>query len=121
MIKKLNRLTLDTYMEYGNRKVAGRISLFVDISSENVYMVPRDIEHIDFAREIQRKGLINNLEKLIPTPIDTTYDNKETLIPKINISGVLTGVSGLEIKAGIRHTKVDLESAHKITWDLIYD
>ena len=55
MIKKLNRLTLDTYLEYGNRKVAGRISLFIDVSSENVYMVPRDIEHIDFAREIQKK------------------------------------------------------------------
>lgn len=105
------RITLDTYLKYGNRKKDGRISFFVDTRNDSVYLVPRDIEHIEFVKYIAK---LHDYSRIIPTHVDTELHGDELFV-----IGILTGVSGLEIKLNVRHSHEDLEIAHDVTWNLI--
>ncbi len=110
-----DKLTLDTYIRYGNRKKPGRISFLVDVGTETIYPVPREIEHIDYAMEILGEApLPDNCKRLVPSHIDTQLCDS---IPRV--VGVITGVSGLEISLGIKHTRDDLRRAHDTIWNLI--
>lgn len=97
-MKSKDTLEWSTFNNYGDRKKQGRLSVLVDVKSGNVHPVPKDKEHIDFARSL---GI--TLEQLVPSHIDIEQES-------INI---ITGVCGMEIGFGIRHKRKDLETAHE--------
>ncbi|OYT32566.1 hypothetical protein DRJ22_00060 [Candidatus Woesearchaeota archaeon] len=103
-------LTYSLINQYGNRKKPGRLSILVNVEEKKIYAVPRKIEHIDYAKQFNIE-----LSKLIPVHIDTKL-NENGLE---EIIGLVTGVSGMEIGYGIRHSKKDLEEAHKLAKDFI--
>ena len=114
----MENLTYDFYLKFGNRKKQGRISIFVNLYNNEIYGVPLNIEHKDFAPKIINASLLD-IEKytmLIPSHIDTILVEN---IPVVN--GVITGVSGLEIESGARHYQKDLIKAHNMTWDFVRD
>ena len=109
MRKPIDKLTHDTYIQYGDRKKLGRISVLVDVCSSNVYPVPKNIEHIQYAPKLKRQHAIS-YEKLVPAHIDTNG---------MEITGLSIGYSGLEQKMKVRHTEEDLKKAREIMWDFI--
>jgi len=111
MTETCQKLDSGTYNKYGNRKRNGRISLLVDTETETIYLVPKEEEHIDFAKRIAEP---EHYPKLVPVHVDTEMQDAEP-----RIVGVITGVCGLEIKLEVRHDAKDLEKAHDIAWKLI--
>jgi len=110
--KLCEQISLDSYLQYGDRKKPGRISLLCDLEADEIYFVPKEIEHIDFAKILDDQNK-RNYEKLIPSHVDILYDGE------IKVIGVITGVCGLEEKLGIRHYKRDLVTAHRKIFDIL--
>ncbi len=114
-MRSYDRLTQALFSQYGNRKVPGRLSIFVDLTTREIYAVPIGQEHIDFAKELKsiedRLALINACARLIPSHI-SIMPSLETHMEEVD--GFLTGESGLEIGLGVRHARSDLEIAHQI-------
>jgi len=109
MPRTYESLTHSLLNSFGDRKKPGRLSIFVDVEEERIYAVPRETEHIDYAKKLNV-----DYDKLIPVHIDTeNYDGLERVV------GVVTGVSGLEISGRVRHLASDLEKAHELAWDFI--
>ena len=100
-------LTLDNYLKYGDRKVPGRISLFVNSPNAETYFVPIDTEHIVLAKYLVAKSYARILSDLVPVHIDTQLDAGEPCI-----TGIITGASGMEIGYGVRHSLDELQRAH---------
>lgn len=101
-----------TINEYGGRKQAGRVSVFVDLRSDTIIPVPRDVEHVDFVKRLAGE---DDYGRIIPSHIDTKLGSSG----QEEITGVITGVSGLEIALGVRHDKDDIVRAHSLVWDYI--
>lgn len=112
----METLTYDFYLKYGNRKKPGRMSIFTDLDNDRIYGVPLGIEHKDFACQIFNASLdeIIMYTRLIPSHIDTMLFNE---MPRV--TGLITGVSGLEIDANVRHYMKDLLEAHQRSWEFI--
>ena len=112
----METLTHDFYSNFGNRKKPGRVSIFIDLDQDKIYGVPLGIEHKDYAPTIIGASLedISKYVRLIPSHIDTVLVED---IPVVN--GVITGVSGLEIEAGVRHYHEDLIETHRRAWEFI--
>ncbi len=115
MAKGVKRLTMALFTEFGGRK--GRtLSAFVDVIDRAIYLVPRDMEHIDFAalllrttsQDIQKNPLL--AVHLLPI----TYELADLQEPVPSIVGMITAASGLEIGLGVRHRTADAETAHAI-------
>ena len=104
------KLTPGIYDKYGNRKRNGRISLFIDTNTETAYLVPKEEEHIDFAKRLVQQ----DYSRLVPVHIDT--EMRDT---KHRIVGMIIGVSGLEVRLGVRHDIEDLKKAHDVAWKLV--
>jgi len=109
MIKPLEKLTKDVYMQYGDRKKPGRISVLVDVVSEKIYAVPKYVEHIIYAPKLKKQCKIP-YEKLVPAHIDTNG---------AEVIGVSAGYSGLEQRMGIRHSEEDLKKAKELIWQFV--
>jgi len=107
-MKTIEKLEWGTFNGFGNRKKTGRLSILVDVNSKQIYPVPLKQEHIDFANRV--KG-ISGLEKLIPSHIDIEEWS--------GVIRVITGICGMEINFGIRHTSEDVERAHRIAVDYV--
>ncbi len=111
MVRPITRLTWDLVERFGGRKAEGLFSILINTNSGEIYIVPREIEHIDFAcrllnierDEFKREPQIAS--HLIPVHIKI---NGEGFVEKI-----VTGISGLELY-GVRHTKIAVETAHAI-------
>ena|SRR3989344_7883138 len=123
-MRNYNFLTWDIVNRFGNRKIHGRLSILVDTENKQIYAVPRNIEHVEFTRKLL--GLENYEEvclkasHLVPSHISvlpdlTTNDLEE------KVKGFLTGISGLEIAYGVRHTKESLIIAHELTKKFVSD
>ncbi|MDP3917494.1 MAG: hypothetical protein Q8Q42_04395 [Nanoarchaeota archaeon] len=113
----INLLTGDVFEKFGNRKRSGRLSLLVDMANENIYAVPIGVEHIDFVRELIGRDSFDTLKmrRYIPVHVDR-YPTPDW---SGDVNGLVTGVSGMEISYGARHTKEDLRGAHQIVRKLI--
>jgi hypothetical protein len=109
MIKPLEKLTKDAYMQYGDRKEPGRISVLVDVVSEKIYAVPKYVEHVVYAPKLKKQCNVS-YEKLVPAHIDTNG---------VEVIGVSAGYSGLEKRMGIRHSEEDLQKAKELVWKFV--
>ncbi|MBS3163628.1 hypothetical protein J4427_02970 [Candidatus Woesearchaeota archaeon] len=110
MVKSYPKLTqaLVASPVYINRKKPGRISFIVYTPLGDIYPVPVNEEHIDFFKRI----LLPNIPKenfgiYVPADIDLELTGSGLYIVK----NTRIGVSGLEIRLGIKHKKADLELA----------
>ena len=112
---KSDLLTQELIEQFGNRKHEGRLCFVVDTSSSEVYVVPKDKEHIDYCLELV-KGEVRNLEKIIPSHI--MYDNVGDYY---EVFSVLTGESGMEQGYGVRHSANDLNLAHQRVLDFVHN
>ncbi|MBW2981990.1 hypothetical protein KY343_03865 [Candidatus Woesearchaeota archaeon] len=90
---------------YGSRKKEGRLSLLVDTTTNEIYIVPKDTEHIEFTKQIG-----TDPDKVVPVHVDF-LDGR--------VAGVITGESGLEQDLGVRHSHDDLNSANSTVYQLI--
>ncbi|MEM4336461.1 MAG: hypothetical protein QXG86_00455 [Candidatus Woesearchaeota archaeon] len=118
-MKVYDRLTWGIYNTFGGRKKAGYLSVIVDLSSDIIYPVPLDMEHIDFVSKLlgiskSEIAFDERVKKFIPSIIEIEDTGIE-----VKVSGILTGVSGLEIGCGVRHSKEDLEKAHLKVIDFV--
>lgn len=102
---------------FGDRKRTGLFSIIVNTKNGRVHPVPRYMEHVSFVCKLLRIDKKKLLEKpdiashLVPSNINI---NDEGFI-----DGIITGVSGLEIGARVRHTKESLDIAHTIALQYI--
>ncbi len=116
MIIVCNRLRYDLLEKYGDRKKPGRFSLLINHKNKLPYIVPKNVEHINYAKEILQTEELENIYPfpLVPSHIHFTCEkNKE------EITGIITGVSGLEQSLGKIHSHQSLKNAHDIVWKLI--
>jgi len=114
MVKSFPRLSQAVVDQFIGRKKALSLSVVVKVDKLEVFPIPQGIEHVDYVPIIlgvEREDIEQNpalAEKIIPAVIEFWYGEQLNLIVK----SVFTGFSGLEIGFGVRHERVDLESAH---------
>ena len=99
---------------YGDRKIPGRLSILVDLREDpKIYAVPREQEHIDFVKELlgteDEQDVREQGALLVPSHIQITPNGWKFCH---EVTGFLTGVSGLEIAFGVRHPREVLKKAH---------
>ena len=113
-----NRLTSDIVHRFGNRKIYGRLSLLVDTETREIYVVSRNIEHIEFTRRLlalDNYGEVRlKASHLVPTHISILPDLSAPDLEE-RVKGFLTGISGLEIAYGVKHPREALLMAHEMT------
>src|SRR3989344_3645729 len=110
-VKPLTALTWAAITQHGNRKKAGRLSIFVDTPNNLVYPVLRNYEHAEvapFILGVSSEHLYEEPtlgERLIPVHLDLDYTD--------TVSEMITGICGFEDIYGIRHSLEDLVSAQE--------
>ncbi|OYT32565.1 hypothetical protein DRJ22_00055 [Candidatus Woesearchaeota archaeon] len=120
--KAYTALTQAVFANFAHRKGANTLSIITDTETGKIYPVPRELEHIDLAclllhtnrKEFQEQRTIylDKIEKLIPTIIEFSQDCT-------TVTGIITGVSGMELGYRIRHTENDLNNAHALAKQFI--
>lgn len=113
-----DKLTYKLLEQYGHRKKIGRLSVLTDPEKEIFYIVPKDIEHIAYAKEILNK---EDLTNLYPFPLIPSHIHFGGKIRNEKITGLVTGESGLEQSLGKIHTHSSLNQAHNLIWKLILE
>ncbi len=112
---KADLLTQKLIEMYGNRKRKGRLSVVVNTSNSDVYVVPKNKEHINYCLNLVGDD-VRKLEKIVPSHIN--YDTVESLYEVISI---ITGESGMERGYGVRHRHDDLNIAHQRVLDFVHN
>jgi hypothetical protein len=110
-MKSHEYLTANLFRQHGDRKEMGRLSTITDVSTGQVYVVPRGIEHIHFVYELLGTDEPDQerAAALVPTHIGI-----ERVVPDdLRVVSLLTGISGLEIGLRIRHTREQLAAGHE--------
>src|SRR3989344_7340493 len=106
-MRNYNFLNWDIVHRFGNRKIHGRLSVLVDTENRQIYVVPRNIEHIEFTRRLLSlegyEEVRLRARHLVPSHISILPD-LNTLDLEEKVKGFLTGVCGLEIAYGVKHT-----------------
>ena len=107
-MKNIEVITDEVFEEYGNRKTRGRIDFVVDVTTNHIYAVPKNVEHSDFIPTIP-----NYTQKSsIYVPIQYRFRNGE-------VSEILVGASSYEDKHKVRHDMKELKKAHSAAWVLL--
>ena len=110
------RLTRAMYDDYGDRKRPGNLSIITDVARKEIIAVPRDVEHIVFVArylKVPREEFKANpalAARIVPTNISVENDS---------VVGVVTGICGMELGFGVRHTEEDLQKAHNLALQFI--
>ena len=113
LFQTYNKLTWKLFDEFGDRKATGFLSLIIDVHNGVIYLVPHELEHIEFVSKllnVDKKELKKNPEmaiNLIPSMISVNHDDEA--------SGIITGVSGMELGYWITHIKEEMEIAHLLS------
>ena len=123
MIRQYSALTSALMESHGNRKKPGRLSVLTNVLGyqNGIYVVPREIEHIDFLCKIVGVDIdyvVANSERFnnfIPSHIDTGLEVDGFSV----VCGLITGISGLEEGYGRRHIRSDLLTAHQVAREFI--
>jgi hypothetical protein len=103
------------------RKQALSLGLVTNVVDGKIYTMPQEIEHKDFVPALigaTKEMLVENpslAERIIPSIVEFGYDDELNL----EIVGLLTGVSGMEIGFRVRHTRADLEFAHRLVLEYL--
>ncbi|MEK6952805.1 MAG: hypothetical protein AABX29_07360 [Nanoarchaeota archaeon] len=113
-----DKLTYELLEKYGHRKKIGRLSVLTNPKEEIIYVVPMDIEHIDYAKEILNT---ENIAYLFPFPLIPSHIHFDGKKKQEKIIGLITGESGLEQSMGKIHTHTSLNKAHNLIWKLILE
>ena len=100
-------LTDEVIRDYGDRKRPGRVSVVVDTLGNAIYIVPRNIEHIDFMA-LHFPGRDYSL--FVPFHIDMVNGEVADLIPEH---------TGLEYKLGVKHDGASIAVARVMTFEFI--
>lgn len=100
-------LTDEVIREYGDRKRLGRVSVVVDTLGSAIYVVPRDIEHIDFMA-LHFPNV--NYGPFVPFHID--MDNRE-------VADLIPGHTGLEYKLSVVHDGASVAIARVLVLEFI--
>ena len=106
-----DRLTYNLFDNFGDRKETGRVSTLTDLETGLIHIVPREIEHINFAYGILNADEIEveRLAKLIPTHVGIERLAEDGL----QVISLLSGICGLEIGLRVRHTRAQLQEGHE--------
>ncbi len=118
--KAYQKLTWEIVDNFVGRKKPLYLGLICDTRNSLVYPIPVDVEHVDWAIVILGSGYDRGdvrsdpflLTHLVPVTIEfnAAYDG---------IKGMLTGVSGMEIGFGVRHTSRQFDIAHALAASFI--
>lgn len=100
-------LTDEVVREYGDRKKPGRVSLVVDTLTSDIYLVPKNVEHIDFM-----KGNFSNRDYGLFVPFHLDMDNEDVV-------KLTPGESGLEYKLGVEHDNASIAIARVLVFEFI--
>ena len=97
---------------YFPRKKPSQLCLILDLrdTNQDIYPVPVNMEHIDIVSAILNKKKITTPElvaKFIPSNL--TINRLER-----KVTGIVTGISGMEISCNVRHYRRDLRNTHSI-------
>lgn len=106
-MKSCEALTDDVLREYGDRKKSGRVSILVDTIKNEIYLVPRDVEHIDF---MNSNFPDRNYEFFVPFHIDLRDGEVVSLI---------SGETGLEYRLRVQHPPYAVEVARGLTFEFL--
>lgn len=105
-MKALSALTNGLIGQYGGRKKPGRLSIFVDTMTGDVYPVPINVEHVDVARRIWGEDR-ERLQYVVPVHIDMQNDS----FGQPWIVELITGESGMEALLHVEHSEEILRKA----------
>ena len=111
MPRTYSKLDWSLISRFGDRKKLGYVSIIINVDNGEVYIVPRDTEHI----EVLTKILSMDIEDLREHP-----ELAANLVPSIieikdeEVYGILTGFSGSESGYNIRHTVKQLDKGHAL-------
>lgn len=105
---KLDKITEELLVKFGDRKRKGRLDLVLNIRTREIYPVPKQIEHKEFIPTIPGYDNKNSSDYI---PIQ--FRLKQGVVKEI-----LTGASSYEADSKIRHKITDLKRAHAIAWEL---
>ena len=100
-------LTDEVIKDYGDRKRPGRVSIVVDTLGNVIYVVPKNIEHIDFMA-LHFPGV--DYRPFVPFHIDILDGEVADLIP---------GHTGLEYKLGVEHDGASVAIARGMAFEFI--
>ena len=120
--KPFNRLSWAVFNGYGSRKEQGLVSVVVDTETKLIYPVPLGEEHLEFVPKIiflEKNDVFENpprFSRFVPSLIETEFN---PLTQSFQVLGVVTGISGLELGARVRHKKEQLELAHALVLDFV--
>ncbi|MEM4336463.1 MAG: hypothetical protein QXG86_00465 [Candidatus Woesearchaeota archaeon] len=118
--KSLSYSLINPNAGYFPRKKSNQLCVVVNTQSNLIYPVPINIEHIDFASKILGFPLGENLEdasKIVPSNIFISATGINDIIDKV--IKVETGISGMEIGYGLRHTYEQLQKAHNLVKNFV--
>src|SRR3989338_4156068 len=103
---RLSIILLDPY--YFPRKNPNQLCCIVNLRDEKIYPVPVEIEHVDFAGLVLGERLQDNpscADRIIPSNLAINTVDRF-------VTGIVTGVSGMEIGYNVRHRSGDVGLAH---------
>jgi len=106
--RPIEKITDELLHEFGDRKSKGRLDLVIDMETENIYPVPKRIEHKDFVPTLPNYA--PRTSKFIPSQVH--INNGEVI-------EILTGASSYEGEFDIKHPLKELFLAHKTIWTLV--
>ena len=117
MVKSITKLTWKIFENHGNRKENGVLTFIINTVTKEIYPIPKNIEHIDFVCLILGYETRNELKR---NPSSASHLVATYLtIKEGEITKILTGFSSTEMAGGVRHTKKQINEAHKIIHKLI--
>ncbi len=113
------KLTWEIVNKFVGRKRPNAIALICDTNTQEVYVVPHEIEHVDFAglllgvtqNEIRANPSIAS--HLVPVTIELNNMHDEVM-------GMQTGTSGMELGFRVRHSRQQLTTAQAMAQAFIF-
>jgi len=99
------------------RKKEDQLCLLVNTENKEIYAVPVEEEHISCALRILNTSIDELIEKgsiLVPSNIRLNIYEHPNFVYSLVI-----GVSGLEMRYGVRHTKKQIDRAHELMYNFL--
>ncbi len=104
-MKPAEIITEELWKEFGDRKSKGRIDFVVDVLTDNIYPVPRNMEHSQFIIKLPDYS-----------PKTTRYVPIQFRLEEGTIKEILVGASSYEARFGVFHTLEELQEANRCAW-----
>ncbi len=105
---------------YFPRKKPDQLCVVTNTEENLIYPVPIEIEHIDFVSRLLGFNIRNVPEKaskIVPSNIFIKLRGINDVID--NVTGMDTGISGMEIGHGLRHHAEQLEKADSLVEEFV--